>query len=113
MKRKFDDIADDVDERQIKKRKLENIVVDVNHEDDDDVEVLTKSIKRKREDEVISDRPFKRQKTDLDDDFFILQKLNKIYEERIVSLIKENDDLKYNFYIKQNLNHNDFLVSQL
>ena len=28
-------------------------------------------------------------------------------------LIKENDDLKYNFYIKQNLNHNDFLVSQL
>lgn len=107
MKRKFDDVYDGVDERQIKKRKLENVV-----EDDDD-EVLTKSIKRKREDEVISDRPLKRQKTDLDEDFFILQKLNKVYEERIVSLIKENDDLKYNFYIKQNLNRNDFLVSQL
>ncbi len=105
MKRKFDDVYDGVDERQIKKRKLENVV-----EDD---EVLTKSIKRKREDEVISDRPLKRQKTDLDEDFFILQKLNKVYEERIVSLIKENDDLKYNFYIKQNLNRNDFLVSQL
>jgi len=111
MKRKFDDVYDGVDERQIKKRKLENVVENVVEDDDD--EVLTKSIKRKREDEVISDRPLKRQKTDLDEDFFILQKLNKVYEERIVSLIKENDDLKYNFYIKQNLNRNDFLVSQL
>ena len=111
MKRKFDDVYDGVDERQTKKRKLENVVED--DDDDDDDEVLTKSFKRKREDEVISDRPLKRQKTDLDDDFFILQKLNKVYEERIVSLIKENDDLKYNFYIKQNLNRNDFLVSQI